>query len=167
MVVMRLPSPAGALTLSSDGEAITGLWMEGQKYAPDLATVESRTGLPVFREAEAWLDAYFRKAPLPPMPPLLPEGTPFRLAVWDLLRQIPYGETTTYGAIARTLRERGIAASPQAVGGAVGRNPIAILIPCHRVIGSTGSLTGYAAGLEVKAYLLRLEQAGKGNPPSA
>ena len=93
------------------------------------------------------------------MPPLAPSGSPFRQAVWALLREIPYGATTTYGALAQALRARGIAAAPQAVGGAVGHNPISILIPCHRVVGADGSLTGYAGGVEKKRFLLELEGA--------
>ena len=156
--VTTLPSPVGRLTLASDGEAITGLWLEGQKYfgAGLSDTVQEKT-LPVFAAANAWLEAYFAKALLPPLPPLSPQGSPFRQAVWQLLREIPYGVTTTYGALAQALRARGIAAAPQAVGGAVGHNPISILIPCHRVVGADGSLTGYAGGVEKKRFLLALE----------
>ena len=113
--------------------------------------------LPVFEQASAWLDAYFAKAPLPALPPLAPQGSPFRQAVWRLLLEIPYGTVTTYGALARTLRGQGISAAAQAVGGAVGHNPISILIPCHRVVGSDGSLTGYAGGVANKQFLLELE----------
>ena len=145
-----LPSPVGTLTLAADGTALTGLWLEGQKYfgAEDLS---------VFREAEAWLKAYFAKAPLPALPPLAPQGSSFRQAVWQLLLEIPYGTVTTYGALAQKLRDRGISAAAQAVGGAVGHNPISILIPCHRVVGSDGSLTGYAGGVAKKQFLLELE----------
>ena len=110
-----------------------------------------------FREAEAWLKAYFAKAPLPALPPLAPQGSSFRQAVWQLLLEIPYGTVTTYGALAQKLRDRGISAAAQAVGGAVGHNPISILIPCHRVVGSDGSLTGYAGGVAKKQLLLELE----------
>ena len=156
--VTTLPSPVGRLTLASDGEAITGLWLEGQKYfgAGLSDTVQEKT-LPVFAAAGAWLKAYFSRAPLPPLPPLSPQGSPFRQAVWRLLLEIPYGTVTTYGALARTLRDRGISAAAQAVGGAVGHNPISILIPCHRVVGSDGSLTGYAGGVANKQFLLELE----------
>ena len=155
----RLASPVGELTLASDGEAITGLWLEGQKYfGAGLSDTVQGKNLPVFAAAGAWLKAYFSRAPLPPLPPLSPQGSPFRQAVWQLLREIPYGAVTTYGALTRALRKQGIPASPQAVGGAVGHNPISILIPCHRVVGAGGTLTGYAGGLERKRKLLALER---------
>ena len=157
----NLLSPVGTLSLASDGLAITGLWLEGQKYfaatlGPDTA---EQADIPVFCQAKAWLDDYFagRRPGAPPS--LAPEGSPFRKAVWSLLLEIPYGETTTYGALSAALRSRGISASPQAVGGAVGHNPISILIPCHRVVGADGSLTGYAGGVEKKRRLLELEGA--------
>mgnify|MGYP002560504310 FL=1 len=159
MFTITLPSPLGPLTLASDGAAITGLWLAGQKYFASTLDIHASPApdLPVFDQTAAWLDAYFSKAPLPAMPPLAPSGSPFRQAVWALLREIPYGATTTYGALAQALRARGIAAAPQAVGGAVGHNPISILIPCHRVVGADGSLTGYAGGVEKKHFLLALE----------
>lgn len=153
------PSPVGPLHLASDGESVTGLWIEGQKYFA--ATLGNDTAvrdeLPVFRQVSAWLDAYFARAPLPPLPPLAPQGSAFRQSVWKLLLDIPYGGTATYGALAQALREQGISATAQAVGGAVGHNPISILIPCHRVVGTNGSLTGYAGGIAAKQYLLELE----------
>ena len=159
--VTTLPSPVGTLTLASDGEALTGLWLEGQKYfgagLPDTAVRAAE--LPVFQAAEAWLAAYFSRSPLPALPPLAPRGTPFRQGVWQLLREIPYGTVTTYGALAQKLRDRGVSAAAQAVGGAVGHNPISILIPCHRCVGSGGSLTGYAGGVARKRFLLELEGA--------
>ena len=103
------------------------------------------------------LDAYFAKRPLPALPPLAPKGSAFRQAVWKLLLDIPQGRTTTYGALAQALREQGVPAAPQAVGGAVAHNPISILVPCHRVVGTSGSLTGYAGGVAAKRYLLELE----------
>lgn len=155
----KLASPLGPLTLSSDGENITGLWLEGQKYfAAGLAETEE-ANLPVFRQAKAWLDAYFAKTSLPPLPPLAPEGSLFRQRVWKLLLEIPVGKTVTYGALAERLKATGVSASPQAVGGAVGHNPVSILIPCHRVVGADGSLTGYAGGVEKKRFLLELEGA--------
>lgn len=157
MYQTQISSPLGLLTLAADGEALTGLWMEGQKYFPAALTAELRPELPVFRQAESWLTAYFSRAPLPALPPLAPDGSPFRQAVWRLLRKIPQGSTTTYGALAQALRAEGISASAQAAGGAVGHNPISILIPCHRVVGSNGSLTGYAGGIEKKRFLLELE----------
>lgn len=161
MFTTTLPSPLGPLTLASDGAAITGLWLAGQKYFASTLDIHASPApdLPVFGQAAAWLTAYFTGAPLPAMPPLAPSGSPFRQAVWALLREIPYGATTTYGALAQALRARGIAAAPQAVGGAVGHNPISILIPCHRVVGADGSLTGYAGGVEKKRFLLELEGA--------
>ena len=153
-----LSSPVGLLTLASDGGAITGLWLEDQKYfGAGLSDTVQEKDLSVFEDARAWLAAYFAKASLPPLPPLSPQGSPFRQAVWQLLREIPYGTVTTYGALTQVLRKQGIPASPQAVGGAVGHNPISILIPCHRVVGSDGSLTGYAGGVGKKKYLLELE----------
>lgn len=157
MYLTTLDSPIGLLTLASNGSALTGLWIKGQTYYPASLTGETRPDLPVFQQTSDWLDAYFSRSPLLPLPPLSPNGTPFRQAVWKLLRDIPYGHTTTYGALARTLREQGIPAAAQAVGGAVGHNPISILIPCHRVLGHDGSLTGYAGGIEAKRYLLSLE----------
>ena len=161
MFTTTLPSPLGPLTLASDGAAITGLWLAGQKYFASTLDIHASPApdLPVFGQAAAWLTAYFTGAPLPAMPPLAPSGSPFRQAVWALLGEIPYGATTTYGALAQALRARGIAAAPQAVGGAVGHNPISLLIPCHRVVGADGSLTGYAGGVEKKRFLLELEGA--------
>uniref|UniRef100_UPI003FEDF9CC methylated-DNA--[protein]-cysteine S-methyltransferase n=1 Tax=Dysosmobacter welbionis TaxID=2093857 RepID=UPI003FEDF9CC len=157
-MIFHKPSPVGMLTLSSDGTALTGLWLDGQKYfGAGLPNAVKENDLPVFEQASAWLDAYFAKAPLPALPPLAPQGSPFRQAVWRLLLEIPYGTVTTYGALARTLRDQGISAAAQAVGGAVGHNPISILIPCHRVVGSDGSLTGYAGGVANKQFLLELE----------
>lgn len=151
-------SPVGNLHLSSDGTAITGLWLEGQKYFA--ATLEGEPidcDLPVFFQTEQWLRCYFQKDMLPPLPPLLPTGSAFRQAVWRHLLEIPFGQTTTYGALAAALRAEGIRASAQSVGGAVGHNPISILIPCHRVVGADGSLTGYAGGIKAKRYLLSVE----------
>ena len=154
------PSPVGRLTLSSDGAAITGLWLEGQKYfGAGLPKTVQEKDLPVFQATRAWLEAYFSKATLTALPPLSPQGSPFRQAVWRLLGEIPYGTVTTYGALTRKLEDQGTSASPQAVGGAVGHNPISILIPCHRCVGSDGSLTGYAGGVEKKKFLLELEGA--------
>lgn len=161
-------SPLGLIHMASDGEALIGLWFEGQKYflqtlGPDVKEEE----LPIFRQTAAWLDAYFapqggnraEAKALPVLPRLAPRGSEFRQKVWKLLLEIPYGEVTTYGALARRLSaESGQKSmSAQAVGGAVGHNPISILIPCHRVVGTDGSLTGYAGGIEKKVELLRLE----------
>lgn len=200
-------SPVGRLTLASDGERLTGLWIEGQKYfgggilngklpksvrpentvpdnvrpgntVPDNAIpgnaaagneipgivtpdgVKRDDRLAIFAQTKCWLDRYFAgERPAPGELPLAPEGGEFRQIVWRLLCEIPYGETTTYGALAvQAAAELGRPSmSAQAVGGAVGHNPISIVIPCHRVLGVNGSLTGYAGGLEAKRYLLRLE----------
>lgn len=152
------PSPLGAITLASDGEALTGLWFEGQKYyARTLGTDWETRDLPIFRQVKGWLDRYFLGQVPDFTPPLRPMGTDFQTRVWGVLAAIPYGETRSYGDIARALG--GI--SPRAVGAAVGKNPISLLIPCHRVTGANGSLTGYAGGLERKAALLALERGEK------
>ena len=161
--VSHYDSPLGGITMASDGAALTGLWFDGQKYFPE--------GLPagdhactqaadrVFAQAAEWLDVFFSGREPDFTPPLHPEGSDFRKAVWGILLSIPRGQTLTYGEIAaRIAGERSLPRmSAQAVGGAVGHNPISIIIPCHRVIGSDGSLTGYAGGLERKRSLLELE----------
>ena len=153
-------SPFGDLTLTSDGSHLTGLYIEGQRYYPDMSTAMERNDLIVFDLAFCWLDEYFSgKKPSLREIPLNPEGTPFRRAVWKKLMEIPYGETTTYGELARRLNEgEGRNTCARAVGNAVGHNPISIIIPCHRVVGADGGLTGYAGGLDVKRKLLALEQ---------
>ena len=153
-------SPLGGMTLVSDGTALVGLYFDGQKYfAEGLDAKRTQKNLPVFEEARRWLDVYFSGRKPDFTPPTAPAGTAFQQSVWEILRTIPYGETTTYGAIARRIEQNtGCRMSAQAVGGAVGRNPISILIPCHRVVGTNGSLTGYAGGLDKKAYLLRIEE---------
>ena len=151
-------SPLGGITLASDGMALTGLYFDGERDFPDLSAAHKKD-LPVFGEVMRWLDLYFAGKEPDFMPPLAPVGTTFQQAVWEILKTIPYGGTTTYGAIAKRLeKSTGKRMSAQAVGGAVGRNPISILIPCHRVIGADGSLTGYAGGLDKKEYLLGLER---------
>lgn len=149
-----LTSPLGPLLLASDGTSLTGLWLENQKYfAAGLDPAAQETpDLPIFRETERWLSDYFAGKRPPALPPLAPAGTSFRLSVWNQLLEIPYGQTRTYGALAAELHS-----SPRAVGNAVGRNPISILIPCHRALGAGGSLTGYAGGLDKKRFLLKLE----------
>lgn len=153
-------SPLGPMTLASDGEALTALWFDGQQYAPTPSEPRTNAALPVFREVKDWLDCYFGGGRPAFVPPVRLHGTSFRLAVWDLLRQIPYGETVTYGDLARRLASLSPTGqmSAQAVGGAVGHNPVSILVPCHRVVGTDGSLTGYAGGLHRKQWLLALEQ---------
>ena len=151
-------SPLGGITLASDGEALTGLWFDGQKYFADtLDTEHAEKRLPVFDEAVRWLDLYFGGEVPDFTPELSPRGSAFRRRVWDALLAIPYGHTTTYGEIAKKLGCK----SAQAVGGAVGRNPVSLLIPCHRVLGADGSLTGYAGGVDKKRSLLELEQTAK------
>ncbi len=159
-LISRYDSPLGGITLAADGEALTGLWIDGQKdFGRTLAPDRREGDPPVLRAAAVWLDGYFSgKDPGSP-PPLRPAGTEFQREVWAILSAIPYGSTTTYGQIAELLAgRRGVRTmSAQAVGNAVGKNPISILIPCHRVLGADGSLTGYAGGLDKKYALLRLE----------
>ncbi len=177
-----IPLPAGILTLSGNEKSITGLWIQGQKYfgstlergmlepdgrgglrirpqkeVPEL--YEENGSLEIFREAGAWLEEYFGGREPDFMPSLAPSGSEFRQQVWKILCRIPYGGSTTYGHIAKEMAAQmgRTTMSAQAVGGAVGHNPISIMIPCHRVMGSDGSLTGYAAGTDVKKMLLRLE----------
>lgn len=153
-------SPVGTLTIASDGEAICGLWMDGQKYHGGTvpSPMERDDNAAGFAELREWLDAYFAgDTPSTDTLALRPIGSEFRQAVWQELLAIPYGELTTYGKIANTLKAKRGKASALAVGGAVGHNPISIVIPCHRVVGSDGSLTGYAGGIERKARLLELE----------
>ena len=148
-------SPLGPILLAADETGLTGLWFEGQKYFPSFLGVDyQEKETPILTETVRWLDVYFSGKDPDILPPLHPQGSPFRQAVWNILLTIPRGQTMTYGEIARRLGVR----SAQAVGGAVGHNPISILIPCHRVVGSDGSLTGYAEGLEIKEYLLELER---------
>lgn len=159
---MKYDSPVGRLTLASDGLNLAGLWMEGQKYFGGTVPGEMRLNeeLEVFSRAKDWLDRYFNgKKPEPSELPLAPVGGEFRQTVWELLCEIPYGELTTYGQIAREAAKRlqRESMSAQAVGGAVGHNPISIIIPCHRVVGTGGSLTGYAGGLDKKIWLLKHE----------
>lgn len=182
-------APFGRLTLASDGEYLTGLWIDGQKY--DRATLEQSYILqeqgekaidgkddalakdgrisgesadvpPVIADTVHWLDLYFAGEQPGFLPPLKPKGSAFRQEVWQILQAIPYGQTTTYKKIAEEIAAAHgkESMSAQAVGGAVGHNPISILIPCHRVLGTDGSLTGYAGGLALKKYLLKLERSG-------
>ncbi len=156
------PSPVGLLTLAADDENLLGLWMEGQKYFGDTVSeaMLEKPNLPLFNKTRRWLDKYFQgKKPSPSELPLAPRGGEFRQAVWGLLCEIPYGEVLTYGQIAKkTARQMKKATmSSQAVGGAVGHNPISIIIPCHRVVGADGSLTGYSGGIDKKVRLLEWE----------
>jgi methylated-DNA-[protein]-cysteine S-methyltransferase len=150
-------SPIGALLLTGDGHALTGLWMlDADRHSAHVETGLTPSPEP-FREVAAQLDAYFAGDLKEFTVPLAPSGSPFQLAVWTELTKIPYGSTVSYGDIARALGKRPVAA--RAVGLANGANPISVIVPCHRVIGSDGSLTGYGGGLERKELLLRLEGA--------
>ncbi len=150
--VCRYPSPLGLITMTCQGDALTGLWLETQPF--DLGDAIENQDTPVFSQVRDWLDAYFRGENPEINFPLSPSGSSFQLNVWEILRRIPYGETTTYGAIAKQISPT---MSAQAVGGAVGRNPISIIVPCHRCMGVKGRLTGYTGGLDKKIWLLNHE----------
>ena len=157
-------SPVGMVTLACDGDGknLVGLWLEGQKYHGDTIpeTMTSGADRAIFTAAKKWLDKYFEgRKPAVSELPLAPIGSEFRQGVWRILCEIPYGEVTTYGDIAKKMAKimNRKTMSSQAVGGAVGHNPLSIIIPCHRVVGSNGSLTGYAGGVNTKAKLLELE----------
>ena len=155
------PSPLGKITLSGKGEALTGLWFDGQAFFADtLPESYEEKETPLFRDTKRWLDIYFSGKVPDFTPPLQLQTTPFRKAVWEIVLSIPYGETMTYGDIARRIAsQRGIARmSAQAVGNAVGKNSISLIIPCHRVVGQNGNLTGYAGGIDRKLSLLALEK---------
>lgn len=147
-------SPLEQILLAADESGLTGLWFAEQKYyARNLSSGFQEAELPIFRETKRWLDLYFSGFQPAFTPPVHFLGTPFQKRVWEVLTSIPYGQTMTYGQIAAAVGCK----SAQAVGGAVGRNPISIIVPCHRVVGAGGSLTGYAGGLDKKAALLQLE----------
>ena len=155
-------SPVGLITLACDGNNLVGLWFEGQKYYGGTISnvMTEKSDLPIFDTTKKWLDRYFNgEKPAISELPLAPIGGAFRQAVWRILCEIPYGEVTTYGNIAKKMATKmnRESMSSQAVGGAVGHNPISIIIPCHRVVGANGNLTGYAGGVEIKARLLELE----------
>lgn len=159
---MRYVSPLGGILLAADEEGLTGLWFEGQKYFANGLPADAAEGEnAVLAKAKRWLDIYFSGREPDFTPPLHPAGSAFRQEVWALLRKIPYGQTTTYGALAAQLAAAhgGKTVSAQAVGGAVGHNAVSIIIPCHRVVGASGSLTGYAGGIDKKVRLLELERA--------
>lgn len=153
-------SPLGEILLAADEKGLTGLWFEGAKYYARCLPVEHREGvLPVLEEAKRWLDIYFTGQEPDFVPTLHITGSGFQRDVWKILQEIPYGTITTYGAIAqKVVQQQNVQRmSAQAVGGAVGHNDIALIIPCHRVVGAKGNLTGYAGGVDKKAALLRLE----------
>lgn len=150
-----ISSPLGNILLSADEVGVTGLWFDGGRYyAETLPEEHVERETTILMDTKRWLDIYFSGREPDFTPPLHPTGSPFRQTVWQLLLEIPYGQTTTYGALL------GDGASARAVGGAVGRNPISIIVPCHRVIGADGSLTGYAGGVDRKIRLLALERQG-------
>ncbi len=149
-ITTHYPSPLGDILLACDEMGLTGLWFEGQEYYARTLPSDSGAGeSPVLEETRRWLDIYFSGEEPDFTPPLNPSGTPFQKAIWARLLKIPYGETRTYSDLG----------PPRAVGNAVGHNPISLIIPCHRVVGRDGKLTGYAGGLERKRKLLKLENA--------
>ncbi len=163
--ISHYQSPVGGILLAADEAGLTGLWFEGAKYFADqLEPAHEEKDTPALEAAKRWLALYFSGTEPDFLPPIHLKGSPFRLAVWEILQKIPYGKTLTYGEIAKEIaRLKGLPRmSAQAVGGAVGHNPISIVIPCHRVVGTDGSLTGYAGGVDRKAKLLALEKAEEG-----
>ena len=148
-------SPLGGITLASDGASLTGLWFDKQKYVADESELKhvAWNDLTVFAQTKEWLDIYFGGRDPQFSPPLLMRGSAFRRQVWEVLLTIPYGHTLTYGDVARAIGCK----SAQAVGGATGHNAIGLIVPCHRVIGANGSLTGYAGGIDKKEKLLQME----------
>ncbi len=159
--IYKYNSPIGEITMASGGESLIGLWFKDQKYFADTLSGEYiEKMLPVFKQTISWLDLYFKGEALSFTPPLLLKGSQFRIDVWNILLKIPYGSVVTYGDIADEIKNKcGLKnMSAQAVGGAVGHNPISIIVPCHRVVGSSGSLTGYAGGIDKKIKLLQIEK---------
>ncbi|HIT10477.1 MAG TPA: methylated-DNA--[protein]-cysteine S-methyltransferase [Candidatus Onthousia faecigallinarum] len=164
--VTTYSSPLGILILLCNDQALLGVFQNGQKYFPETLISKAifKEHHPILEQASNWLDRYFKgQKPNPLELPLEPQGTPFQKEVWHLLLEIPYGKVTTYQEIAKALAEKrkGKTMSCQAVGSAIGHNPLAIIIPCHRVIGKNGTLTGYALGIEKKKFLLTLEQEAR------
>ena len=156
MIVTTFHSPLGVINLCSDGTHLTAVTFAGQKYEERHIPSDAVSGsCPVLEEAKDWLIRYFVGESPDFLPPLMPEGSPFQKKVWKLLLEIPHGQTVTYGELAKAMGCK----SAQAVGGAVGKNPISILIPCHRVVGIDGKLTGYAGGIGKKEFLLHLEKS--------
>jgi len=157
MTARILPTPLGDMLAAAEEGALCGLWFVGQRYFPLeaeawLAAPCGASEAPVFETSRAWLDAYFSGRDPGAPPPLAPRGTAFQQKVWAALRKIQRGHTATYGELAV-----GCASAPRAVGSAIGRNPISLIIPCHRAVGANGALTGYAGGLKRKQALLELE----------
>ena len=163
--IQHYRSPLGGILLAADEVGLVGLWFDGQKYFANTLPAETvRENTPILAEAARWLDLYFAGRVPDFAPPLHPAGSDFRKAVWDILLTIPYGQTVTYGDIAKQLAaQQGGRVSAQAVGGAVGHNKVSLIIPCHRVVGADGSLTGYAGGIDKKIKLLELEHTDMSN----
>lgn len=161
VVTAHFAAPIGGITLAAEDGALIGLWFDGQRHFGSVLSPGCREGSdPVLDQALVWLEDYF-SAGRPGAPPALRlDGTPFQRRVWALLRSIPYGTTVSYGQLARRLSREteGGLCSPRAVGTAVGRNPVSLIVPCHRVVGADGRLTGYAGGLEKKRWLLDWER---------
>ena len=158
-------SPLGGITMASDGTALIGLWFDGQKYFADVLDAEhEEKPLPIFEQTDKWLDIYFSGKAPDFTPPLNMKTTEFRKTVWNIMLSIPFGQTMTYGQIAAQIaKQKGLETmSAQAVGGAVGHNAISLMIPCHRVVGANGNLTGYAGGIDKKVKLLEMEGADMG-----
>lgn len=158
--IQTYKSPLGELTFVSNGMALTGIWFESQKALLQiLQSPHEECNLPVFDDTKRWLDIYFEGKEPDFTPKLCPEGSEFRQQVWQELLNIPYGKTTTYGTLSKqiAIQLNKQKMSAQAIGGAVGHNPISIIIPCHRVVGANGTMTGYAGGIWRKEYLLKLE----------
>ncbi|WP_367846243.1 methylated-DNA--[protein]-cysteine S-methyltransferase [Rhodoferax sp. WC2427] len=152
---VRFATPLGPMLAAATGYGLCGLWFDGQRHQPDIATWHLAPAHPLLQQTAAFMDAYFAGSTAPFSLPLdLAGGTPFQQAVWRALLQIPRGATTSYAALSQAV---GRPTAVRAVAGAVGRNPVSVLVPCHRVLGSDGSLTGYAGGLERKTALLQLE----------
>jgi methylated-DNA-[protein]-cysteine S-methyltransferase len=153
-----IESPLGPLVLATDGDALTGVWFEGQGHQPPIGPAWRRSrDVPVLRRAAVELGEYFSGERVCFDVALAPSGTPFQRAVWDAIATVPYGATIAYGELAA---RAGRPASVRAAGAATGRNPLAVIIPCHRIVGANGALTGYAGGLERKRSLLALERSG-------
>ncbi|MDR2100175.1 MAG: methylated-DNA--[protein]-cysteine S-methyltransferase [Campylobacteraceae bacterium] len=157
-----IDTPLGQMRASAKNEALTGLWFEGQKYYPNTKEWIEADEHKIFMVLKVWLEGYFAGKKRNHDFPLSPEGTPFQLKVWNTLGKIEYAKNTTYGKIAMSIaHDTMLRVSARAVGGAIRRNPISILIPCHRVIGVNQSLTGYAGGIDKKQFLLELESKYK------
>ena len=154
--VTEYSSPIGVITLGSSGKSLIGLWIEGQKYfLSKYKQTQDDDTIEIFEQTKTWLSEYFKGNNPEISIPLEPVGTEFQKKVWEELKNIPYGMTVTYGDISEKLH----IGSAQAVGGAVGQNPISIIIPCHRVVGKNGNLTGYAGGIDKKSMLLNMEKS--------